>query len=106
MREGQFITVQEWAEEIGAVVTEEEIRDLLDALDTERMMSLPCGYGVDRVKSQEQARIENLEQQIDRLERYIVSKGYHIINYDNRIEEYVRIIGAEYDSYTHGKTFR
>jgi hypothetical protein len=68
-------------------------------------MSLPCGYGVGQIATKERSEIRRLESQIDLLQRFIDSKGYHITLFDNRIERLIEHkCGDRY--YTSYETFR
>ena len=79
------ITVEEWANENHLSLSDEQISDLIEGIDIARDMSMPCGYGVGQIETREKGEIEKLKMQVDLLERYISSKGYNIILYDDKI---------------------
>ena len=85
--EGIRITIEEWAGDNKISITDEQIEELVYAIDTAYEMSMPCGYGVGQVKTKESSEIEHLKSQIALLERFIQSKGHWITLFDNRIEE-------------------
>lgn len=85
MNDGIKITIEEWAGDNNIEVSNEQIEELVDAIDVTYEMSMPCGYGVGQIETQEKREIKRLKVQIDLLERYIKSKGYNIILGDNEI---------------------
>lgn len=85
MNEGVKITIEEWAGDNGITLTEEQVEELAEAVDTAYEMNLPCGYGIDRYRHEENVKIKHLENQIDMLLRYLDSKGLHCILCDDHI---------------------
>lgn len=84
-REGVKITIEEWAGDNGITLTEEQVEELAEAVDTAHEMSMPCGYGINRYRHEENSEIKRLKNQIDMLLRYLDSKGLHCILYDDKI---------------------
>ena len=85
--EGIKITIEEWAGDNHINLTDEQIEELVYAIDTTYDMSLPCGYGVGQIETKEHSEISRLKLQLDLLQRFISSKGYWITLFDNRIEQ-------------------
>lgn len=85
MNEAVRITIEEWAGDNGIDLSDDQIEELAEGIETARQMSLPTGYGTDRYESQNKAIIRRLEHQIDMLIRYIRSKGYQIVLHENKI---------------------
>lgn len=85
--EGIKITIEEWAGDNNINLTDEQVEELVYAIDVAYDMSLPCGYGVGQMKTKESSEIEHLKSQIALLTRFIQSKGYWITLFDNRIEQ-------------------
>ncbi len=85
--EGIKITIEEWAGDNSINLTDEQVEELMYAIDVAYDMSMPCGYGVGQVKTKENSEIEHLKSQIGLLQRFIQSKGYWITLFDNRIEQ-------------------
>ena len=83
--EGVKITIEEWAGNNGISLTDEQIVELAEAVDTAYEMSMPCGYGIDRYRHEEASVIKRLKNQIDMLQRYLDSKGLHCILYDDKV---------------------
>lgn len=83
--DGVRISIEEWAGDNGIIVTDEQIKELAEAVDTAYEMQLPCGYGIGRFHHEENVKIKLLENQIDMLLRYLESKGLHCILHDDRI---------------------
>lgn len=83
--EGIKITIEEWAGDNDICLTDEQVTELADAIDTAYEMSMPCGYGVDRYKHEENIEISRLKNQVDILLRYLESKGLHCILYDDKV---------------------
>lgn len=103
--EGIKITIEEWAGDNNINLTDEQVEELVYAIDTAYDMSLPCGYGVGQIETKERTEIRHLKSQIDLLQRFISDKGYHITLFDNRIERL--IMNKCGDSfYTSYETFR
>ena len=103
--EGIKITIEEWAGDNEINLTDEQVEELIYAIDVAYDMSLPCGYGVGQIETKERSEINHLKSQIDLLQRFIESKGYRIILFDNRIERIVmNNCGDRY--YTSYETFR
>lgn len=103
--EGIKITIEEWAGDNSINLTDEQIEELVYAIDTAYDMSMPCGYGVGQVKTKESSEIDYLKSQIDLLQRFISSKGYWITLFDNHIEQTImRPCGDRYA--TSHETFR
>lgn len=102
--EGIKITIEEWAGDNHINLTDEQIEELVYAIDTAYDMSLPCGYGVGQVKTKESSEIEHLKSQIDLLQRFVQSKGYWITLFDNRIEQTI-MRGCGDRRYTTHETF-
>lgn len=84
--EGVKITIEEWAGDNGITLTEEQVEELAEAVDIAYEMSLPCGYGIDRYRHEENVEIKRLKNQIDLLLRYLDHKGLHCHLYDDHIE--------------------
>lgn len=103
--EGIKITIEEWAGDNNIHLTDEQVEELVYAIDTAYDMSMPCGYGVGQVKTKESSEIDLLKSQIALLQRFIQSKGYWITLFDNRIEQTImRPCGDRYA--TSHETFR
>lgn len=103
--EGIKITIEEWAGDNNINLTDEQVEELVYAIDIAYDMSLPCGYGVGQIETKERSEISRLESQIDLLQRFIDSKGYHITLFDNHIERLIEHkCGDRY--YTSYETFR
>ncbi|MBO5953302.1 MAG: hypothetical protein J6Q53_04180 [Oscillospiraceae bacterium] len=83
--DGVKITIEEWAGDNGISLTDEQIVELAEAIDTAYEMSMPCGYGIDRYRHEENIEIKRLKNQIDMLQRYLDSKGLHCILYDDKV---------------------
>lgn len=83
--EGVKITIEEWAGDNGITLTDEQVAELSEAVDTAYQMSMPCGYGIDRYSHEENCEIKRLKNQIDILLRYLNSKGLHCILYDDKV---------------------
>ena len=83
--EGVKITIEEWAGDNGITLTDEQVEELAEAVDTSYEMSMPCGYGVDRYRHEENNEIKRLKNQIDILLRYLESKGLRCILYDDKV---------------------
>jgi hypothetical protein len=79
------ITIEEWAGDNGIALTEEQVAELTEAVDTAYEMSMPCGYGIDRYRHEENSEIKRLKNQVDILLRYLESKGLHCILYDDKV---------------------
>ena len=103
--EGIKITIEEWAGDNNINLTDDQVEELVYAINVAYDMSLPCGYGVGQIETKERSEIRRLESQIDLLQRFISSKGYNITLFDNRIERMVmHNCGDRY--YTSYETFR
>lgn len=103
--EGIKITIEEWAGDNNISLTDEQVAELVYAIDVAYDMSLPWGYGVGQIETKERSEINFLKSQIDLLQRFIDSKGYHITLFDNRIERLIEHkCGDRY--YTSYETFR
>lgn len=87
--EGIKITIEEWAGDNNISLTDEQVEELVYAIDTAYDMSLPCGYGVGQIEIKERSEIVHLKSQLDLLQRFIESKGYHITLFDNYIEQLI-----------------
>jgi len=96
MNEGVRITIEEWAGDNGLSLSDDQVLELAEAIDTAYEMSFPTGYGVDRYESQEKNKIRRLEWERDILLRYLESKGFHCIIFDNRIERFYMVGRGEY----------
>ena len=103
--EGIKITIEEWAGDNDISLTDERVEELVYAIDTAYDMSLPCGYGVGQIETKERSEICYLKSQIDLLQRFISSKGYHITLFDDHIERLI-IHNSGDRSYTSYETFR
>lgn len=88
MNDGYRITIEEWAGDNNISVSDEQISELCEAIEIAELMSLPCGYGIGEIQTKEKSEIDFLKSQIDLLQRFIESKGYHITLFDNRIEHH------------------
>lgn len=102
--EGIKITIEEWAGDNAINLTDEQIEELVYAIDVAYDMSFPCGYGVGQVETKERSEIDRLESQIDLLQRFIQSKGYWITLFDSRIEQTI-MHGCGDRYYTTHETF-
>ena len=102
--EGIKITIEEWAGDNNIILTDEQVEELVYAIDVTYDMSLPCGYGVGQIETKERSEIEHLQSQIDLLQRFIQSKGYWITLFDNRIEQTI-MRGCGDRLYTSHETF-
>ena len=103
--EGIKITIEEWAGDNHINLTDEQIEELVYAIDVAYDMSLPCGYGVGQIATKERSEIDHLKSQIDLLTRFIKSKGYWITLFDNRIEQTIVEKHGEWYVTSH-ETFR
>lgn len=103
--EGIKITIEEWAGDNNLKLTDEQVEELVYAIDVAYDMSLPCGYGVGQIETKERSEIRHLKSQIDLLQRFIADKGYHITLFDNRIKRLI-IHNCGDRSYTSYETFR
>ena len=83
--EGVKITIEEWAGDNGIAISDEQVEELAEAIDIAYEMSMPCGYGIDRYRHEENTEIKLLKNQIDMLLRYLDSKGLRCILHDNKI---------------------
>ena len=83
--EGVKITIQEWAGDNCIILSDEQVDELAEAVDTTYEMSMPCGYGIDRYRHEENSEIKRLKNQIDILLRYLKYKGLHCILYDDKV---------------------
>ena len=83
--DGAKITIEEWAGDNGITLTDEQVEELAEAIDTAYEMSMPCGYGIDRYRHEENCEIKRLKNQIDMLQRYLDSKGLHCVLYDDKV---------------------
>lgn len=83
--DGVKITIEEWAGDNGITISNEQVEELAEAIDTAYEMSMPCGYGIDRYRHEENSEINRLKNQIDMLLRYLDSKGLHCILHDDKI---------------------
>ena len=79
------ITIEEWAGDNEITLTEEQVEELAEAVDISYEMSMPCGYGIDRYRHEENCEIKRLKNQIDILLRYLESKGLRCILYDDKV---------------------
>ena len=96
MTDGVKITIEEWADDLGISLTDDQIEDLAEGIEIARQMSLPCGYGIDRYKHEEDVEIQRLKNQIDMLMRYLNHKGLHCILYNNKIVRPYQVGRGEY----------
>ena len=103
--EGIKITIEEWAGDNDINLTDEQVEELVYAIDVAYDMSLPCGYGVGQIETKERSEISHLKSQIDLLQRFIADKGYCITLFDNRIERLIMHNCGD-RSYTSYETFR
>lgn len=83
--DGVKITIEEWAGDNGITLTDEQVEELAEAVDIAYEMSMPCGYGIDRYRHEENTEIKRLKNQIDMLLRYLDAKGLHCILYDDKV---------------------
>ena len=102
--EGIKITIEEWAGDNHIDLTDEQVEELVYAIDVAYDMSLPCGYGVGQIETKEHSEINRLKSQINLLERFIRSKGYWITLFDNHIEQTI-MRGCGDGLYTSHETF-
>lgn len=102
--EGIKITIEEWAGDNHIDLTDEQVEELVYAIDVAYDMSLPCGYGVGQIETKEHSEINRLKSQINLLERFIQSKGYWITLFDNHIEQTI-MRGCGDGLYTSHETF-
>ena len=105
MIDGVKITIEEWAGDNGISLTEEQVEELAEAVDTAYEMSLPCGYGIDRLRNEENQEIKLLKNQIDMLLRYLAKKGYRCILHDDRITR-TYFVGRGEFAYTEHEEFK
>lgn len=105
MIEAVKITIEEWAGDNGIKITTEQAQDLADAIEIAQDMSMPFGYGVGQIEHQEKSEIQQLKNQIDLLERYISSKGYNIILFEDKIIRSYMVNWGE-RSYSQQEVFR
>lgn len=103
--EGIKITIEEWAGDNHINLTDEQVEELVYAIDVAYDMSLPCGYGVGQIETKEHSEINYLKSQIDLLQRFIKSKGYCITLFDNRIEQMTMVNWGD-RSHTSYETFK
>lgn len=83
--DGVKITIEEWSGDNGITLSDEQVEELAEAVDTVYEMSMPCGYGIDRYRHEENSEIKRLKNQIDILLRYLEYKGLHCILYDDKV---------------------
>lgn len=103
--EGIKITIEEWAGDNNINLTDNQVEELVYAIDVAYDMSLPYGYGIGQIETKEHFEIRYLKSQIDLLQRFISSKGYHITLFDDHIERLI-IHNSGDRSYTLYETFR
>jgi hypothetical protein len=96
MTDAVEITIREWANDWDIYLTENQIEELVDGIEIARQMSLPCGYGIDRYRHEENVEIQRLKNQIDMLRRYLDHKGLHCILYDDKIVRPYMVGRGEY----------
>lgn len=87
MSEAVRITIEEWAGDNKISLTEEQIKELVEGIEICREMEYKPNRTED-LKREENKEIAILKNQIDMLERYLDSKGYHVTTFDNRIERH------------------
>lgn len=87
MSESVIITIEEWAGDNGISLTDEQIKELAEGIDICREMEYVPNRAAD-LEREENKEIAKLKNQIDMLERYLESKGYHVITFDDRIERH------------------
>lgn len=107
MNDGVRITIEEWAGDNNIELSNEQIEELVYGIDVAYEISMPCGYGVGQIESKEKSEIKQLKAQIDLLERYIKSKGYNIVLYDDKIVRNYWVNYSDWDrSVMERETFR
>lgn len=87
MKDYRRIAVKEWAVDNGLALSGKQIEELGEALEIADDMSKPWGYGIGQLQTRENAEIKLLKGRIDLLTRFILSKGYNITLYDDKIIE-------------------
>lgn len=88
MNDSVRITIEEWAGDNGISLTDDQIKELAEEIDICWEMEHIPNRTAD-LKREENKEISKLKNQVDMLERYLDSKGYHVITFDDRIERYV-----------------
>lgn len=103
--EGVKITIEEWAGDNRITLSDEQVEELAEAVDTAYEMSMPCGYGIDSYRHEENCEIKKLKNQIDMLLRYLEHKGLRCILFDDKV---VRPYWVNFGdrSYSAEETFR
>ena len=99
------ITIEEWAGDNNISLTEEQVEELAYAVDVAYEMSMPCGYGIDRYRHEENCEIKRLKNQIDILLRYLESKGLRCILHDDKVVRHYWVNWGD-RSYTAEEVFR
>lgn len=87
MSEGMKLTIEEWSIEYGIDLSEEQIRDLIDALDVcSEIEATPFMF---QGNSYENKEVEKLEKKIRVLESFIEAKGHSISLSTNGVTEHL-----------------
>lgn len=98
MNESVRITIDEWAGDNGIFLTNEQIKELAEAIDVCQEMEYVPNRS-EYLKREENNEISILKNKVDMLERYLYSKGYNVTAYDDRIERFfMRDMGTFYSS--------
>lgn len=87
MSESVRITIEEWAGDNGISLTDEQIKELAEEIDICREMEYVPNRQED-LRREENREIAILKNQVDMLERYLESKGYHVTTFNDRIERF------------------
>lgn len=87
MSEAVRITIEEWAGDNKISLTDEQIEELVEGIDICREMEYTPNRYAD-FQREENKEIAILKKQVDMLERYLDSKGYHVTTFDDRIERF------------------
>ena len=83
--DGIVITIKEWADENGIVLTDEQIDDLALGIETVHDMRYPIGYGHDMYETTKQMEIDRLKIALDRCQRFMQSRGIECHVYEEEI---------------------
>lgn len=85
MNDGIVITIKEWADENGIVLTDEQIDELALGIATAQDMRYPTGYGIDLHETPEQKEIGRLKIALNRCQRFLQSRGIECHVYEDEI---------------------
>lgn len=87
MSEAVRITIEEWAGDNGISLADEQIKELAEGIDICREMEYTPNRTAE-LEREENREIAILKNQVDMLERYLDSKGYHVTTFNDRIERH------------------